>query len=68
MKPIMPSEADFIAKMHIALKECYETEYWIDLLITGKIINEKYTYLLQDCIEIKKILIASCKTAKGERL
>ena len=24
-------KADFIAKLQISLKECYETEYWIEL-------------------------------------
>jgi len=45
------SKPDFIAKMQIALKECYETEYWLDLLISGKVIGEKFTYLLQDCVK-----------------
>jgi len=58
------SKPDFISKLQIALKECYETEYWLDLLITGKIINENFTYLIEDCVEIKRILISSCKTAK----
>ena len=33
------SKPDFVAKMQIALKECYETEYWLDLLIAGKVIG-----------------------------
>ena len=60
------SKPDFVSKLQIALKECYETEYWLDLLISANIINNENQNLLDDCIEIKKILIKSCKTAKGE--
>ena len=60
------SKPDFVSKLQIALKECYETEYWLDLLISANIINKENQNLLDDCIEIKKILIKSCKTAKGE--
>lgn len=55
-------KADFVAKLQIALKECYETEYWLDLFITSKLIDDNN--ILNDCIEIKRILIASCKTVK----
>ncbi len=57
------SKADFLAKMQIALKECYETEYWLDLFLSANIINNKV--LVNECVEIKKILIATCKTAKN---
>ena len=59
------SVADFISKMHIALKETAETEYWIKLLYMSEYIDDKISSsLLNDCLEIKKILIASTKTAK----
>ena len=59
------SPADFIAKMHIALKETAETEYWIKLLYTSEYIDEKMSNsILEDCLEIKRILIASTNTAK----
>ena len=59
------SPADFISKMHIALKETAETEYWIKLLYMSEYIDEKMsTSLLDDCLEIKRILIASINTAK----
>ena len=59
------SPADFISKMHIALKETAETEYWIKLLHLSEYIDEKmYDSLLGDCLEIKRILIASINTAK----
>ena len=56
------SKADFIAKLQIALKECSETEYWIELLIGSGYYSKKE--LLDQCIELKKMLIASVNTAK----
>ena len=59
------SKADFISKMHISLKETAETEYWIRLLILSDYISESEgKSLLDDCLEIKKILISTLKTAK----
>lgn len=62
------SKADFISKLHIALKETAETEYWIRLLYMSEYIDEKLsTSLLNDCLEIKRILIASINTAKTHK-
>lgn len=59
------SKADFISKMHIALKETAETEYWIKLLYMSEYVDDKTSNsLLDDCLEIKRILIASINTAK----
>ena len=59
------SRADFISKMHIALKETAETEYWIRILILSDHIGGKLaTSLLDDCLEIKRILVATLNTAK----
>ena len=59
------SRADFIAKMQIALKECYETEYWLSLFIKTDIISEEqYKTLKNDCGKIRKLLISSINTAK----
>lgn len=55
-------KADFIAKLQIALKECSETEYWIELLLESGYYNDKT--ILEKCTEIKRILIASINTAK----
>lgn len=56
------SKADFISKMHIALKE---TEYWIKLLNMSEYIDDKISKsLLDDCLEIKRMLISSINTAK----
>ena len=62
------SAADFISKMHIALKETAETEYWIKLLYMSDYIDEKMSRsLLDDCLEIKRILVASVNTAKNNQ-
>jgi four helix bundle protein len=56
---------DFIAKLQIALKECFETEYWLELFSKTNIIpNVKYTSLKNECGTIRRILIASINTAK----
>ena len=54
--------ADFVAKLQIALKECSESEYWIELLLESGYYSNKE--LLDNCIEVKRILIASINTAK----
>jgi four helix bundle protein len=56
------SKADFIAKLQIALKECSESEYWLELLIESGYYSDKS--ILDRCIEIKRILISSINTAK----
>ena len=62
------SQADFISKMQISLKETAETEYWLKLLVMSGYIEEKQGQsLINDCVEIKRILIASLKTAKNKR-
>ncbi len=59
------SKADFIAKLHIALKETAETEYWLHILEKSDYLdNNMASSMLNDCLEIKRILIASINTAK----
>ena len=61
------SNLDFISKMHIALKETAETEYWIRLLKKTDLIDEKMEKsLIEDCLELKRLLIATINTAKGK--
>ena len=55
--------ADFIAKLQIALKECSESEYWLELLIESGYYGDRT--ILEQCIEVKKLLIASINTAKN---
>jgi len=60
------SRADFISKFHIALKECYETEYWICVFYRTNIISrEDYEKLYFQCSKIRKKLTASINTAKA---
>lgn len=58
------SKADFIAKLQIALKECSESEYWLELLVESGYYDDKT--ILDRCIEIKKILVSSINTAKAK--
>jgi len=59
------STADFIFKMQIALKECYETEYWLELLNrTGYIDDEQYKSILNNCGQVRRMLISSINTVK----
>lgn len=58
-------KADFIAKLQIALKECSEREYWIELLIESGYYDD--TKILEMCIEVKKLLISSINTAKANK-
>ena len=59
------SKADFISKLHIALKETAETEYWLRLLVLSEYIgHEMGQSMIEDCLELKRILISSINTAK----
>ena len=58
-------KADFIAKLQIALKECYETEYWIEIAQKANIVSgESVKTLLHDCGAIRRMLISSINTSK----
>ena len=60
------SKADFINKFQIALKECYETDYWLGLFKdTNMITQNEYDTLYSQCSKIRKLLIASITTAKS---
>lgn len=59
------SKSDFISKLEIALKECYESEYWLNLLYETDYIDDVTCKAMQQaCGTIRRLLIASCKTAK----
>ncbi len=59
------SKADFINKLEIALKECSETEYWLELIFRkGKISEAVYYNLRNKCGSIRRRLIASVTTVK----
>lgn len=62
------SEADFIAKLFIALKEADETLYWIELLNkTDYLSQEVYTSISADCNELIKLLVSIIKTTKSKK-
>ena len=59
------SRPDFIAKLQIAIKECYETEYWIEIAQKTDIISADIAkIILHDCGSIRRMLISSINTAK----
>ncbi|HIQ66992.1 MAG TPA: four helix bundle protein [Candidatus Faecousia excrementipullorum] len=55
-------KADFIAKLQIALKESSESEYWLELLLESGYYDDPA--ILKQCVEVKRLLIASINTAK----
>ena len=58
-------KADFVSKLQIALKECYETEYWLELFVKSEILSRDIAIdLYNQCGTIRRILIASLNTAK----
>ena len=58
---------DFISKFEIALKEVYETEYWLDLLFeTGYMDEQTYKPLQNSCGAIRRMLISSIRTMKDK--
>ena len=59
---------DFISKLEIAQKECYETEYWLELLFeTDCMTEETYKSLQNECGTIRRMLIASLTTIKSRQ-
>ncbi len=57
------SKPDFISKLQISLKECYETEYWLELMHRAEILPD-VSSLMHNCGVIRKLLISSINTAK----
>ena len=56
---------DFISKFEIALKECNESEYWLELLYdVDSISNNEYNVLRESCIELRRMLVSSVTTLK----
>ena len=59
------SKKEFLVKVTISLKECAETEYWLDLLKeTGLLSPAEYNDIIKDCKDLLHILIATVKTTK----
>ena len=57
---------DFISKLEIALKECNECEYWLDLLrsTTDLLPEDMFSPYLKDCVDLRRMLVSSVKTMK----
>ena len=61
------SKADFQSKLQIALKECYETEYWLELFAKAGIVeSDTIKKLLHDCGELRRMLVSSVTTLKNK--
>ena len=62
------SKADFVSKLQISLKECYETEYWLELMQKAELLPEETAKgYLHDCGSIRRMLIASINTVKEKQ-
>ncbi len=58
---------DFISKFEIALKECNESEYWLELLYEINSIDEVELKIFQkECIELRRMLVSSVTTLKNK--
>ena len=58
---------DFISKLEIALKECNETDYWIELLCSTDCIDKSvYESLHSDIIELRRMLVSAVKSSKSK--
>lgn len=56
---------DFISKFEIALKECNESEYWIELFFeTDSITENDFNLFRTKCIELRRMLVSSVTTLK----
>ena len=61
------SKADFVSKLQIALKECYETEYWLELFERAELFKiDELAGLIHDCGSIRRMLVSSVNTAKSK--
>lgn len=59
------SRSDFLAKMYIALKECAESLYWLDLLHESEYLNEReFRSMNQDGEELRRMLSAITKSTR----
>ena len=56
---------DFISKFEIALKECNESEYWLELLFeVGTLSKADFDSFQKDCVELRRMLVSSVTTVK----
>ena len=58
---------DFISKLEIALKECNESEYWLELLYeTNSLAEPEFKDFHNKCIELRRMLVSSVTTLKSK--
>jgi len=61
------STKDFISKFEIALKECNESEYWLELLYeTGSLGLQEFELYKKECITLRRMLVSSVTTLKNK--
>ena len=59
---------DFISKLEIALKECNESEYWLELLFeTNSLAESEFKDFHNKCIELRRMLVSSVTTLKTKQ-
>ena len=59
---------DFISKFEIALKECNESEYWLELLYeTNSISENEFNRFQSACIELRRMLVSTVTTIKSKQ-
>ena len=59
------SRKDFLSKVYIALKECAETAYWLELLYSASYLSEsEFRSLLADCDELRRMLSATTRSTR----
>ena len=58
---------DFISKFEIALKECNESEYWLELLFeVNSLSQQDFNRFQKDCIELRRMLVSTVTTLKSK--
>ena len=59
---------DFISKFEIALKECNESEYWLELLYeTSSISQAEFDDFQKKCVELRRMLVSSVTKLKNNQ-
>lgn len=59
------SRNDFLAKMYIALKECAERKYWLELLHESEYLEDgSFQSIMNDCEELLRLLSSITKTTR----
>ena len=60
---------DFISKFEISLKECNESEYWIELLYeTNSISKKEFDTFQKECVELRRMLVSTVTTLKKKQI